>query len=367
MKTSLSKKNESANAQSSSSPKALGIALAIALLVGLLFAWPFLGVIGLSALMAYLFYPSFHRTTKFVKNQGLSAAITFVLSILLVAIPLTVVLIVTISQLSSLAVESTSYFNANGSNLPGIMRDTVNNVNTLLAPLNNDANVITDQGIREFFVSSVPTLTRTASTLIIGFVGNIPLAVVLSIMYIILFVEFLINGPKIIKLIYKLSPFEHKPTELYLKRIGLMTNAMVKGQFLISVVISLLSALLMIPLGLGDYFFLLFVVFTIMNLVPLGCGILVIPIAIIAIFLGNVLPGVIVLVAYILISNLDSIIRPKIMPKEAQLSAGLTMIAAFGGIAAFGLLGVIYGPVVMIMVVTTVELYVKNKDLASIR
>ena len=139
---------------------------------------------------------------------------------------------------------------------------------------------------------------------------------------------------------------------------------MAKGQLLISVIISFLSAILMIFLGLGEYFFLLFVIFTVLNMIPLGCGILFIPICVIAILLGNVVPGIIVLALYMIVSNLDSLIRPKIMPKGASLSAGLTMLAAFGGIGLFGLLGVVYGPILMIMVVTTIELYARQQKTA---
>jgi len=147
-----------------------------------------------------------------------------------------------------------------------------------------------------------------------------------------------------------------------------MATAMVKGQFFISAVISALSAFLLIFLGMGQYFFLIFVLFTLLNLIPLGCGILMIPITIIAMLTGNFWPGLIVLIAYILISNLDSVIRPRIVPKTVTLSAGLTTLVAFGGIYYFGLLGVVYGPIVMIVIVTTITTYVtyrKQQELSA--
>jgi predicted PurR-regulated permease PerM len=33
------------------------------------------------------------------------------------------------------------------------------------------------------------------------------------------------------------------------------------------------------------------------------------------------------------------------------------MLAAFGGIALYGLLGVIYGPIIMIIIVTSIQMY----------
>lgn len=342
----------------------LGIALIIALAAGFVLAAPFLSVIALAALMAFLFHPTYVRTKTVIKNSGVAAVVTFLFSGLIVLVPLAITLALTVSQVTTLANTTTEYLATNNEHLTTVIDQSVDRINTVFAPLNNHESVITDQGVREFLGTALPAFARIVSDVIIGVVDNIPTAIILTIMYIVLFFEFLTRGSKIIDLLRRISPFDTKTTDLYLRRVSLMTNAMAKGQLLISVVISFLSAILMIFLGLGEYFFLLFVIFTILNLIPLGCGILLIPICIIAILLGNVVPGIVVLALYMIVSNLDSLIRPKIMPKDASLTAGLTMLAAFGGIALFGLLGVVYGPIIMIMIVTTIELYARQQKTA---
>jgi len=140
-----------------------------------------------------------------------------------------------------------------------------------------------------------------------------------------------------------------------------MARAMVNGQLFISFVISLCTAILLsVFLGFGQYFFLMTVVFTLLNLIPLGCGIVVIPITLIAIVSGAFWPGLAALVLYILVSQLDAFIRPKIIPRSITLTPGLTMLAAFGGISLFGLLGVVYGPILMIIIVTSVQMYLEQ-------
>jgi predicted PurR-regulated permease PerM len=59
------------------------------------------------------------------------------------------------------------------------------------------------------------------------------------------------------------------------------------------------------------------------------------------------------------VANLDAVIRPRIIPKTITLSPGLTMLAAFGGITLFGLVGVVYGPIIMIVIVTSIEMYLQ--------
>ena len=342
----------------------IGIALIISLIAGLILTAPFLSIIALAALMAFLFHPTYLRIRKIIKSNSASAVITFLFSGLIVLVPIAFTLILTVSQVTSLANTTSDYLTTNHDGLTQAIGQSVKHVNHLLAPLNNHESVITDQGVREFLGTALPAFARVITDLIIGTVGNIPTAIILIIMYTVLFLEFSVRGTKLIALLHRISPFDAEATSLYLRRIGLMTNAMAKGQLLISLVISLLSALLMIFLGLGEYFFLIFIIFTILNLVPLGCGILFIPICIIAILMGNVVPGIVALALYMIVSNLDSLIRPKIMPKDASLSAGLTMLAAFGGIGLFGLLGVVYGPILMIMIVTTIEIYTHQQRIA---
>lgn len=140
-----------------------------------------------------------------------------------------------------------------------------------------------------------------------------------------------------------------------------MARAMVKGQLFISFIISLCTAILLsVFLGFGQYFFLMTVIFTLLNLIPLGCGIIVIPITLIAMVSGAFWPGLAALVLYVLVSHLDAFIRPKIIPRSITLTPGLTMLAAFGGIALFGLLGVVYGPIIMIIIVTSIQMYLDD-------
>ena len=52
------------------------------------------------------------------------------------------------------------------------------------------------------------------------------------------------------------------------------------------------------------------------------------------------------------------------------MPASLTIISAMGGVAIFGLIGVVYGPIIMILIMTTFEAYTdmkKQKELESVK
>jgi predicted PurR-regulated permease PerM len=93
---------------------------------------------------------------------------------------------------------------------------------------------------------------------------------------------------------------------------------------------------------------------------PLGASLIAIPVAIFQLIMGNYVGALIVLGGYILVvTNIDNILRPKLVSKEAYLDAALVLVAALGGYDLFGFFGVIYGPVLMVLVMTTIEVYGK--------
>lgn len=330
--------------------------------VGIWFAWPFLSVIALAMLFSFLFYGVYTRLLRHMRG-GAAATLTLLWSVVVLVIPVILILIFTLLQLVHLANDLTATYGASGATLPSAVQAFISWVNTTVGPLVGSNNIITSDGVLTFLKTSLPDLINGLVGFATTFIGGIPTAIALTVMYLFLFFECLIYGKKITQTVVALSPFQPDITRMFLARIGLMANAMAKGQLLISFIISLMSAtILSVCLGLGEYFFLMVVAFTALNLVPLGCGIVVIPITIIAILFGNVWGGIIALVLYLVVANLDDFIRPHIIPKSITLTPGLTAVSAFSGIALFGLIGVVYGPIIMIVVVTAVQMYLDYYD-----
>lgn len=333
----------------------LYVALA-AVVLGVLYLMPLMGAVALAALSAFIFSGIYRRLEKRMK-AGLAATLTFFSAVVIVLIPLLLVSTFTIIQLAHLATELTIYVGGNVASLPGFMQNAIASINAAAEPLLG-TTIITSEGVTEFIKTVIPATIGALTSFVTTFIGGLPFAGVLLIIYIFLFFEFLVYGDKIVKSIIALSPFQPDVTRLYLARVGLMAKAMVNGQLFISFVISALTAILLsFTLGLGNYFFLMVVAFTLLNLIPLGSGIIVFPIIFLAMLGGAFWPGLIAMIIFILISNVDAIIRPKIIPRSITLTPGLTTLAVFAGLGLYGILGVVYGPIIMIVIVTSVQMY----------
>ncbi len=157
-----------------------------------------------------------------------------------------------------------------------------------------------------------------------------------------------------------LIPFPPDITKLYLDKIELMIMAMFKGTFLLAILEGAAMGVVLLIAGV-PYVFLLTVLSMFLALLPMiGISLVAWPIGIILILDGQVWQGVFVIGAFLLlVANIDTVLRPVLVPKGAYLNPALMMLSVFGGLSLMGFIGLIYGPVIMILLVTSLEVYTK--------
>jgi predicted PurR-regulated permease PerM len=165
------------------------------------------------------------------------------------------------------------------------------------------------------------------------------------------------NYHQFVQRVLKLSPLDDEVDRLFLRKIKAMVWSMFIGIAVIALIQGLITGLF-IWLGDVPYAPLWTLIAIVVSTLPLGASIVAIPIAIFQLVVGNPVGAVIILAGYILIvTNIDNIIRPKLVSKEAYLSAALVLVAALGGYELFGFFGVIYGPVLMVLLTTAIQVY----------
>src|SRR5205823_4848485 len=103
------------------------------------------------------------------------------------------------------------------------------------------------------------------------------------------------------------------------------------------------------------------------GVIPLGASLVAIPVGLYQLLIGNIWQAVVIFLGYFLIvANIDNVIRPMLVSKETPLSPALVVLSGFGGLNWFGLPGVIYGPVIMIILMTLIEIYKEHFPIMQI-
>jgi predicted PurR-regulated permease PerM len=340
---------------SQSEKRALAIATLIAILFGAYFLRHYFTLIIFSAIMAFLFDPFYKRRLRKNKNPGRAAATTFLFGALAILLPLILILALTVAQINhSVNQISTSVQNTDVSSLSQHIIDSINNV---IAKTSSSFR-LTPEWIQSTAIDLAQKLGTAFLHNLAAYAGNFFSFFTTAIIFIFVFLSLLKNQDSLKETFRNLNPLGNDISDLYLQRISAMTKAMVRGQFIIAVAQGFTDAVLIYLGGLHEAFFFFLMILIALSFIPLGGGILATPIGICMMLTGNIMGGLIVILGHLLIvTNIDNILRPRLVPAEAKLDSALMILSVFSGIALLGFLGIVVGPVIMIIIVTTIIVY----------
>lgn len=342
---------------SGSQKQALAIATALAIIFGAYFLRHYFTLIIFAAILAFLFNPFYQKQLAKNKNEGRSAALTFLFALAVILIPLTVLFTLTTLQINHTINELDQ--KVSSVNVTETSQHIIDSVNSVIAKTPSDFRVSP-----EWIQSTLSGLAQKIGTSFLSnlgsYAGNFFSFFTTAIIFIFVFLSLLKNQITLQDTFRSLNPLGEKISDLYSARISAMTKAMVKGQFIIAAAQGTTDALLIYLGGMHEAFFFLLMILIALSFIPLGGGILAIPIGILMALTGNVAGGVLVVAGHLLIvTNIDNILRPRLVPAEAKLDSALTILSVFSGIALLGFLGIVVGPVIMITIVTTISVYLE--------
>lgn len=164
-----------------------------------------------------------------------------------------------------------------------------------------------------------------------------------------------------IELSQRVSPIGYELGELYNRKITAMVKSLATGVFLIAIIQGSVMGVFYWLAGM-NYVFILTMFSIMLAIIPMvGISWLVIVIAIASFIFGNPTQAIIVLFGFYGVANwVDVLLRPKFISKEAHLHLTLLLLSIFGGLAWAGIMGMFYGPIIMLLLVTTIEIYIEQ-------
>lgn len=330
-------------------------AVVIALFVGVLLFRTFFSVIVVALITAFLATPIYNWLLKKTKKPGLSSTLTFLASLIVIIVPLFLILLVTIYQ-AKVIVTDISHL-ATSTQYHDLLQRILDSLNTSLTNITGKTFNITTQQVWEQIAKYASTIASFILSTLTSWIGNIGSIIANSILYIYIFTGVLVNKDQLVSLFEKLNPLGHEISDLYLERAGAMTKGMVGGQFTIAIMQGTVSATILYIAG-SPYFAFFALILSFLSVIPLGAGIVTIPIGIVRILMGDIWQGVLIILGHLLIvTNIDNVMKPKLVPKSVRLHPALILLSVFGGMSLFGFLGIVIGPVLMVLITSTINIY----------
>lgn len=335
--------------------RALAVATVIAILFGAYFLRQYFVLIVVAAVVAYLFSPLYNRLNKRM-GMGLSATLTLLAAFASVIVPVGLIVLIAVVQITEMVKSVADWVQK--TDLSTLGDKTLKFVNDLLARVPFADVTVTPEMIRKAMTTVAQNGGEWLLHTLQGAAGGLIGGITAAILFLYVFLSLLTNKEGVQRLIRQLNPLGEEVTDLYLAKMGAMVNGTVRGQFIIAVCQGFAGATSIYIAGFHDGFFIFAILLSALSVIPLGSGVVSIPFGVGMMLFGNVFGGIFVIAFHIIVvTNIDNVLRPILVPKEARLDSALMLLSVFAGIAMFGAFGIVIGPVLMIVIVTTISVY----------
>lgn len=195
----------------------------------------------------------------------------------------------------------------------------------------------------------------------IGLVSNVFNVVVNFLLMIFIMFYLFRDGERIRDYLMDLSPLPQKQERGLIERFSKAGSAVFYGNIVNGLIQGVVGGIGFAIFGLGGAF-LWGAVMALFGLIPLlGSAIIYVPAAIYLFLKGEVVLAVIFLIYNIVLMSLvDNYVKPKLMEKGMKTHQLLVFFGVLGGINAFGILGVLYGPLIITVFLGLLEIYRKD-------
>ena len=325
------------------------IVLAFALYVCWLMVQPFVNVILWAAVLTVVFYPLHRRICDRIASPSLAAALSTLLVIVLILLPVTFITIAVVRELSGAA----DNLQAGVQQLSG---PTIPGLGWVLDRLHGYVDI--DPVAAQKFLASRMQVWGAAlagSTLVVvgGAVGAI---VQMALVVFTMFYMFR-DGGRIRRAAYDILPLERVQMHDITVRTRDVISATIYGVLVISAIQGTLGTFIFWILGIPSPL-LWGVVMFFLSMIPMAGAFLVwVPAAIYLALTGAYLKsGILVVWGLLVIGSIDNFLSPRLVGKRASLHELLIFFAVLGGLEVFGVLGLVLGPVVVAITLALIEM-----------
>jgi len=318
------------------------------------FLSPFWAPLGWAAILAFLLHPLHHRLTQRLKGRaGYSAGLLTGLTPFLIIAPIVTFGVIFARQVGLLI----EYLRARQFGTYETIVQKIQNlpiVGRVLGWFGADVSSVAVQ-IESWLVNSVQGLLKGAAalggTFAIGVVGT------LVSFFLMLFLLFFLlrDGTSMLHHLMRLVPMNDDRRHKLLDYLGDVSYAVIFGHALTAVIQGTLVGIGFSIAGLPSP--VVFAVFgAIAAFIPAaGTGFVLVPAVLYLAFSGQWGWAVFMAVWTGLVGTSDNLLRPYLTQRRAEVSTLTVFVGVIGGVAAFGFIGSLIGPVVLALIVALIR------------
>ena len=301
--------------------------------------------------LSYIFFPIHKALSKRIKSETFSAIIIIILILVIVIMPL-------ILLLHSIGRELFAVYNT-------IREADLYPIITKLFP-----SLVENKQLAAEISTAIGNFKLQLSSLMLQFfevtITKLPQIVFGAIILLFTFFFGLKEGNNFKEYFSILFPFAEEYEERFYKQFGKVTSAVLYGQFMVGVFQGIIAAIGYYLLGIPNALLVSILTLFVGILPFIGPWLVWIPMDILLFVSGETERGIALAIYGLFVINwVETILGPRIVSSRIKINPAIVLIGIVGGVYAFGIIGLLLGPLVLSYLILLVEIY-KNKKKESI-
>jgi sporulation integral membrane protein YtvI len=340
--------------------------IVIALVIGLFLVYksayyllPFIIAFALSSLMEPLIRL---LITKAKIPRKLSAAISLVVVLIVLGYLVTAIVTKVVGEIKALVSSSPQFINDVYQNIVNLS----NRSNDLLISVPEELTLYIGSIVESLF-KSVSSILNSLLDQVLSFAISLPSALIFFLITI-LSTYFMSSGRREIGTALK----SQLPEDWYEKILTIRNEVFLSLFQLIKAYLIIMSITFTeILIGFSvmglKYSLILAFLICIVDILPvLGTGTVLIPWSVYSFLTGDTKMGIFLVIMYVVILIIRQVIEPKIVGQQIGVHPLLTLMAIYIGLKIFGAIGLMLGPIIMLIIKNTLSVLFRGKSIFDI-
>lgn len=319
--------------------------------------WPFASILVLSFLLVNLFKPVYYRLRQRLPRYFASLITCFLIT-MLVFVPLVCFVI----ALSKEAVSYAQYMKE--LNLAELIKSLIQN-HTLWAKVQV---YLAEMGIIVRAEDVSANLSGYASSIAFflydkarGWAANILMSMVAFALMIVVIFFLLVDYRRLLNFILCLSPLPDKQSQQLIKKFQEIARVILVVNGISGLVQGTLGGLLFVYFGFNSPVLWGMIMGVAAFLPIFGIGVVLLPTAFIVLMNGYVGQAIFIALFYLVLSlSVEYLFKPQMVGLKVNMHPVLVFLGILGGLKMFGVLGIVYGPLIITGFLTMADIYLEN-------
>jgi len=306
---------------------------------------PLAGTLGWAAVLAFLLHPLHEKLSRQLRGRAaLSAALLTALTPFLVLAPLSFLCVVFAGQVLSLI----SYLRGRTFLPYSQIIDRLQHypmIGGAVGWVRENATITAEQ-VQGWVTNEVQSMLKGAATMSGSIALGVFGTVVSFFMMLFLLFFFLRQGRTILSHVIRLIPMEPEPRRRMMAYLANVTRAVVFGSTATALICGAFvgAGFALVNLPSPVVFAVLGVI---LALLPAGAGVILVPAVIYMLIEGRWGAAIFLSIWTAAMWVVESVVRPVLTAHRADVSTLAVFVGAIGGVPAFGVLGLVIGPVLL--------------------